>query len=170
MLHAQAISQAAGRAPFVLAGHSSGGLVAHAVATRLERAGRPPAAIVLLDTFTPGKITLAGAWSRLPAMVLADAGQREDAGEDAWLTAMAHYFSLDWAGLEQTSLPTLLVRAGEPVDPAPAGEGWRAAWPLSGNLTVTDVPGTHFTMMAEHAGTTARAVDDWLATIEVPGV
>jgi NADPH:quinone reductase-like Zn-dependent oxidoreductase/thioesterase domain-containing protein len=168
MLHAQAISQAVGRAPFVLAGHSSGGLVAHAVATRLERAGRPPAAIVLLDTFTPGKTTLAGAWSRLPAIVLADAGQREDAGEDAWLTAMAHYFSLDWAGLEQTSLPTLLVRAGEPVDRAPAREGWRPAWPLSGNLTVTDVPGNHFTMMAEHAGTTARAVDDWLATIEVP--
>ena len=28
--------------------------------------------------------------------------------------------------------------------------------------TVVDVPGDHFTMLGEHAATTARAVDDWL--------
>ena len=159
--HAQTNSTAAGGAPFVLAGHSSGGLVAHAVATRLERDGRPPAAIVLLDTFTPEGSRLEDFWSVLPETVLADGEQRED----AWLTAMAHYFWLDWTALDQTSLPTLLVRAREPLDGSPGDAGWQPDWPWSGNLTVIDVPGNHFTMMADQASTTARAVDDWLTRL-----
>jgi thioesterase domain-containing protein len=159
--HAQTIGAAAGGAPFVLAGHSSGGLVAHAVATRLERDGRPPAAVVLLDTFTPEGGRLDDFWSVLPQTVLADGEPRED----AWLTAMAHYFWLDWTALDQTSLPTLLVRAGEPSDGSRGDAGWQPDWPWSGNLTVIDVPGNHFTMMADQASTTARAVDDWLARL-----
>ena len=159
--HAQTISTAAGGAPFVLAGHSSGGLVAHAVATRLERDGHPPAAIVLLDTFTPEGSRLEDFWSVLPETVLADGEQRED----AWLTAMAHYFWLDWTALDHTSLPTLLVRAREPLDGSPGGAGWQPDWPWSGNLTVIEVPGNHFTMMADQASTTARAVDDWLTRL-----
>ena len=30
-------------------------------------------------------------------------------------------------------------------------------------LAVVDVPGDHFTMMSDHAETTARAVNEWLA-------
>ena len=167
-VHAEAIGETVAARPFILAGHSSGGLVAHAVATHLHRAGQPPAAVVLIDTFPLERTTLVEAWSALPAFVLADTGQRDDAAEDAWLTAMAHYFSLDWAGLERTSLPTLLVRAAEPVDGAPYREDWQPAWPLAASLTITDVPGNHFTMMAAHAGTTARAVEDWLATRSHP--
>jgi thioesterase domain-containing protein len=159
--HAQTIAAAAGGAPFVLAGHSSGGLVAHAVATRLERDGRPPAAVVLLDTFTPEGSRLDDFWSVLPQTVLADGEPRAD----AWLTAMAHYFWLDWTALDQTSLPTLLVRARESSDGSRGAVGWQPDWPWSGNLTVIDVPGNHFTMMADQASTTARAVDDWLARL-----
>jgi thioesterase domain-containing protein len=162
-VHAENIRRSANGAPFVLAGHSSGGLVAHALATHLESAGAAPAAVVLIDTF-PVEETEAyqKSWSLVPAVVLADSTKRGDGGEDAWLTAMAHYFSLDWTDLGQTALPTLLVRAEEPLGEAPEGGEWKASWTLSSNVTVVDVPGNHFTMMGDHAGATALAVNDWL--------
>jgi thioesterase domain-containing protein len=171
--HAANLRRSSAGAPFVLAGHSSGGLVAHALATHLEGAGTPPAAVVLIDTFPFD--AFADLVSILPAKVLADAERRGDAEEDAWLTAMAHYFSLDWAALDRTALPTLLLRARERLDGPPAdsepkpgepkpGEP-KPGWPWSSNLTTVEVPGDHFTMMTDHAATTAAAVNDWLAAL-----
>jgi acyl transferase domain-containing protein/acyl carrier protein len=160
-VHAENIRRSCGGAPFVLAGHSSGGLVAYALATHLEGAGLPPAAVVLIDTFVVQAYEKR--WTMLPGRVLADSEQRGDAGEDAWLTAMAHYFSFDWASLDRTALPTLLVRASEPVSPARENGDWQPSWALSSRVTEVDVPGNHFTMMSDHADTTARAVHDWLA-------
>ncbi len=166
-VHAGNIRRSVGGAPFVLAGHSSGGLVAHAAATRLESAGLTPAAVVLIDTYSAGRKEFSKEyWSMLPGSLLADSGQHADAEEDAWLTAMAHYFSLDWAGLDHTAIPTLLVRAQEPVDGAPQSGERKPSWAFSGRLTVVDVPGNHFTMMSDHAGTTARAVNKWLAQLK----
>ena len=54
----EAIRSSADGMPYVLAGHSSGGLTAHALATRLEKAAQAPVAVVLMDTydaFTPEK-------------------------------------------------------------------------------------------------------------------
>jgi thioesterase domain-containing protein len=159
-VHAENIRGAVGDAPFVLAGHSSGGLIAHALATRLERAGLAPAAVVLMDTFTLERTeVIEKFWSLLPGIALADGDQQED----AWLTAMAHYFSLDWTAISHTERPTLLVRAAEPLDGTPDQSDWKPAWAFASNITVVDVPGNHFTMMADHAETTARAVNEWLA-------
>jgi acyl transferase domain-containing protein/thioesterase domain-containing protein/acyl carrier protein len=151
--------------PLVLAGHSSGGLVAHALATHLERAGTPPAAIVLMDAYPAQRAEFSeGYWSMLPSTVLADRAQAGDLPDDAWLTAVAHYFSLDWAALAETAVPTLLVRAREPVSEHGAEGDWQnLSWPYARHLTVLDVPGDHFTMMGEHAGTTAAAVNEWLS-------
>jgi thioesterase domain-containing protein len=161
-VHAENIRRSSDGAPFVLAGHSSGGLIAHALATQLQRAGLAPAAVVLMDTSRLERNAAAEkSWSRLPGIVLADDQQQGNAGEDAWLTAMAHYFSLDWADLDHTALPTLLVRPEEPL----AGS---VAWSFASNLTIVEVPGNHFSMMTDHAGTTARAVDDWLARLGGP--
>jgi len=33
-------------------------------------------------------------------------------------------------------------------------------------VTVVDVPGDHFTMMGDHADTTAQAVNEWLAELK----
>ena len=182
-VHAENIARSARGTPFVLAGHSSGGLVAHALATRLHRAGPAPAAIVLIDTYPPDRADIMEKiWPRLPGIDPADRPPRDhpsdpdvrhpdaghpdagdpdagdpDAGDDAWLTAMAHYLCLDWTGLEPTTVPTLLIRARRPLGDSPP------TWPLSANLTVIDVPGDHFTMMADHAPTTAAAVNHWLA-------
>jgi thioesterase domain-containing protein len=118
---------------------------------------------VLIDTPPVGTPEmLEKFWSMLPGIVLADQEQRADATDDAWLTAIAHYFSLDWTGLTQTTIPTLLVRAKEPIDGSPEDGEWKTSWTLSSRVTVVDVLGDHFSMMKDHADTTARAVNEWL--------
>jgi NAD(P)-dependent dehydrogenase (short-subunit alcohol dehydrogenase family) len=164
-VHAENVRKSVNGAPFVLAGHSSGGLVAHAVATRLEAIGAPPAAMVLIDPYRPERKDIAARYSAgVNDRMLADI----DLGEDAWLLAMAHYFSFDWTALCRTDIPTLLVRARELIG-APQGDGRAGiSWALSSRVTVADVPGDHFTMMTDHAETTARAVNEWLAGKEIP--
>jgi thioesterase domain-containing protein/acyl carrier protein len=166
-VHGENIRESVNGAPFVIAGHSSGAVVAHAVATYLESIGTPPAAIVLLDAYAPGRDEFSLKYaSHLLGGVLADtgySGQWSDDGDDSWLTAMAHYFSLDWSGLDKTSTPTLLVRATEMP---PALEGKELSWEFSSDLTTLDVPGNHFTMLTDHADTTAHAVKQWLAELE----
>jgi malonyl CoA-acyl carrier protein transacylase/NADP-dependent 3-hydroxy acid dehydrogenase YdfG len=154
-VHAENVRKSVNGSPFVLVGHSSGGLVAHAVATRLEAMGVPPAAVVLIDPYRPERKDIAARYSTaVNDRMLADIEQ----GEDAWLLAMAHYFSFDWSALDRTAIPTLLVRAREPI-------GAGLSWVFSSQVTVTDVPGDHFTMMTDHAETTARAVNEWLANL-----
>lgn len=85
----------------------------------------------------------------------------------ARLSAMSWYFNLlgDWAP-KQLAAPVLLVRAGEPMagGESLAPEQWQTQWTAAD--TVVDVPGNHFTMMEDLAGTTARVVDGWLRTLE----
>ncbi|QKG19184.1 Type I modular polyketide synthase [Actinomadura verrucosospora] len=170
-VHAANIRRSVNGGPFVLAGHSTGGLVAHVMAAHLARSGAAPAGVVLLDTYslgapgTPGGLAMNTTIEELVnGRVLADLEHREEADDDSWLTAMAHYFALDWAGaMQETSLPTLLVRAEETVaGPDGTGAPRRHSWSFASSLTVIDVPGDHFTMMGEHAATTVRAVDAWL--------
>ena len=158
-VHAENIRRSADGEPFVLAGHSSGGLVAHALATHLERAGCAPVAVVLIDTYPAGQDRPEGYQAMLRARMLAAIDMDAAAGNDSWLIATAHYSALDWSGLDQTALPTLHLRAQETAGGPPS-------WPLAGNLTVVDVPGNHFTIIEEHAETTARAVSEWLAGLK----
>ncbi|WP_455908585.1 type I polyketide synthase [Streptomyces lydicus] len=157
--------------PFVFVGRSSGGMVAHEVAARLADLGQPPAGVVLIDTYSPKAEELPDdIMSMLPAVALGDSGQQENTGEDAWLTAMAHYYSLDWRGLTRTDIPTLLVRAADSVSASPqSGELQQASWEFSGDVTVIDVPGDHFSMMGDHSGTAAQVVNDWLTELIRPG-
>jgi len=166
-VHAENIRRSANGAPFVLAGHSSGGLVAHSVAVHLASMGITPAAVVLIDTYSAQRKEFSKEfWSMLPEMVLPGGARLGDAGEDAWLTAMAHYFSLDWSGRPETDIPTLLVRAEEPLGGSQDNDDWRSSWAFSSEITVIDVPGNHFTMMTDHAGSTARAVNAWLTGLQ----
>ncbi|MFE0020900.1 type I polyketide synthase [Amycolatopsis sp. NPDC059021] len=151
---------------FALAGYSSGGLVAHALAARLAEAGSTPAALVLIDTFAPESAGVPEEiLAALPGAVLANAHAQENVGGDDWLTALAHYYAFDWRGLPRLDVPTLLVRAADPVGGG-SGEVSGAPdspWEFSGAVTKVVVPGDHFTMIGEHAETTARAVGEWLA-------
>jgi NADPH:quinone reductase-like Zn-dependent oxidoreductase/thioesterase domain-containing protein/short-subunit dehydrogenase/acyl carrier protein len=161
--HAANIRKSVNGAPFVLAGHSTGALVTHAVATQLEAIGAPPVAVVVIDPFAPERTDIRPKYvNAVNDRVIADLEQQQ---EEAWLFAMAHYVSFDWSSLSRTSVPTLLVRAQELVGARP-GEDWeRLSWAFSSDVTVVDVPGDHFTMMTDHAETTARSVNEWLAQL-----
>jgi thioesterase domain-containing protein len=162
--HVETINRRWPQTPVVLCGHSSGGLVAHAVAGRLEDLGRPSAGVVLIDTYWLDADLLA---TTLRA-ALATAAQREAVvglGEPGVtrLTAMGGYLRIlaDWTPTPLTT-PTLLVRAREPFT-GPVGQDQPARWRLP--HVVVEVPGNHFSMMAEHAGTTSDAIEAWVATL-----
>ncbi|MEU0537599.1 SDR family NAD(P)-dependent oxidoreductase [Amycolatopsis tolypomycina] len=159
--YADTVRKSLNGAPFALAGYSSGGLVAHALAARLADLGTVPAAVVLIDTFTPESAGVPDdVLAALPGAVLE--GGADVPGGDAWLTALAHYYAFDWRGLPRLDVPALLVRAADPV-PGSTVDGTGSPWEFSRVVTTLTVPGDHFTMMREHAESTARAVEWWLA-------
>ncbi|MBZ6475473.1 SDR family NAD(P)-dependent oxidoreductase [Streptomyces griseocarneus] len=157
--HARALE---GRDEVVLLGYSAGGLAAHALAAHLAALGRPPAAVVLVDTYAPEQ---GDVMTRIQAAM--EQGQRERDGRtgealgEAWLTAMGRYFGFDWTP-SPVDVPVLHVRAGDPMSGMPSDGRWQARWTLP--HTGTDVPGDHFTMMEHHAPRTADVVHDWLVT------
>ncbi len=92
-------------------------------------------------------------------------GERFDtAVDDLSLAALGAYTRMTRAWHpEPTDVPTLLVRAGEPLPPLGAGAGdgdRRASWPAP--HTAVDVRGDHWSMNEEHARTTAEAIRAWL--------
>ncbi|MEV5432573.1 type I polyketide synthase [Streptomyces sp. NPDC052701] len=153
---AAAVRAVAGGGPVVLLGRSAGGWVAQAVAGRLEAEGCAPLAVVLVDTYPNGD-DRGQALSAMTSDMLHRAAEFPSATPDR-LTAMAGYFELfaDWEPSPLDS-PTLFVRARDPLpgtEPAPV-------WSLP-HAEVT-VPGDHFTVLEEHARTTALTVHHWLA-------
>ncbi|MFJ6985539.1 MULTISPECIES: beta-ketoacyl synthase N-terminal-like domain-containing protein [unclassified Streptomyces] len=148
---------------YVLCGHSSGGLVARALAARLERLGRPAAGLVLLDTFEDDGLLDAGPLSRFLAASAARHDLLGSAGTGVTrLTAAGGYLRLlgDLTGTPAAT-PTLLVRAARPLPGTPpdAPEPRR---PAADDTATAD--GDHFTMMdAPHAASAAALVADWLA-------
>ncbi|MFI6449181.1 type I polyketide synthase [Kitasatospora sp. NPDC050543] len=181
-LAAQSVLRAAGGAKFVLLGHSTGGLLAHATADRLEELGAGPSAVVLVDTYSfgpagPGDVAaeVAGGATSVAELLPVLTGAmlaREGAYvpmDDARLTAMGGYLRLftGWRPAE-IAAPTLLVRAPESLSVPGGGEesltsGARASWPHE--HTVLDGLGDHFTVMEEHAAATAALIENWLREV-----
>ena len=162
---AEAVLETAGDRPFVLVGLSSGGTMAHAVASRLERSGHPVAGVALMDVyFNPEDIVTLFDGNL-------DAGMFER--EETWtpmttprLTTAAWYLRL-FGGWEPPAVdaPTLLMRASEPHSPplSERPEDWQARWDLPHRAV--DVPGNHFTLVEEHAEQTAAALEEWLTSL-----
>ncbi|QNP74860.1 SDR family NAD(P)-dependent oxidoreductase [Streptomyces roseirectus] len=161
--HASSVRSAAGERPYVLLGHSSGGMVAHAVAGRLEADGAGPAAVVLVDAVLFGDAALDGLGRGLADGMVARERSGAPMSEDR-LLAMGGYVRLfqSWRPRALTA-PTLLVRAAEPLPGTPPHSGWRSSWPLE--HTSADAAGNHFTMLEEHAPDTAGAITEWLGSI-----
>jgi acyl transferase domain-containing protein/thioesterase domain-containing protein len=146
---------------FALAGYSSGGWVAHAVARYLESVGHPPAAVILLDTYSPDD----GLTDELWSAVLAELARRHEQtppGDDAWRTAMPAYLQLfkSWTPAP-VAAPALHVRAADPMPGLGSRGDWQARWPMA--HTAIKVPGDHFTILEAQAPSTARAVHEWLS-------
>ncbi|MGW2420706.1 type I polyketide synthase [Streptomyces sp. NPDC001709] len=162
-LHAQTVRECAGGKPVVLLGYSSGGWIAHGVAAHLEAMGEQPAAVVMVDSFSrevPFDHQVLNAMAQAQSQRL---DYMRSGGEQ--LTAMGRYMRLfdDWAAPE-IAAPTLLVRASEPMAAGAADGDGRAAPPEHVDTTV-EVTGNHYSMLEDHAGTTAAAVDSWLADV-----
>jgi thioesterase domain-containing protein/acyl carrier protein len=158
--HVQAIQRVVGGSRFVLAGHSTGGLLAYAIAEHLESMGVVPAAVVLIDSYPLD----AGSFPQIAGTALDGMMKRADAYislTDDRLTAMGAYGRLlGGRGFEGVAAPTLLVRATELASAVQAPVQRPALWDLA--HSEVDVPGDHFTMMELHAETTAHAVEAWL--------
>ncbi|NBH10784.1 thioesterase domain-containing protein, partial [Amycolatopsis sp. SID8362] len=149
--------------PLVLLGSSTGGLIAHAVAAELEHRGHPPAGVVLFDTYMVDSefVSTAG-----PGLMIGmhERNERYTEVSSAGLTAM--FWCIDLiAGWQppDLSVPTLLLRATEPLAESQLDTNWRSSWDTA--TSVVDVPGNHFTMMEGHIGTTVDAVRAWLPEI-----
>ncbi|MEV2254166.1 alpha/beta fold hydrolase [Streptomyces sp. NPDC050147] len=155
---AAAASRAAGGAPLVLVGHSIGGVLAHAAAASLERAGHHVQGVVLIDTYEPEPSRQQEVFAWAMGRILARDGAPADIDDDSVL-AMGGYLRLfdGWAA-DPLTAPTLLLTA-ERVPDAPDGAAWRF-WRDAD--TVTPVAGDHFSLLDEHAAHTARTVEDWL--------
>ncbi|MGW4131971.1 SDR family NAD(P)-dependent oxidoreductase [Amycolatopsis japonica] len=155
VLHAQADAiLREGGDPVVLVAHSSGGPLAHALARHLEEAGAAPRALVLIDVYPQDEHALDGIRDRLA----------DGLGDDTRLTAMGAYLRLFADHVPAaTGVPTLLVRASEPLEAWRDRAGWQSGWALPHDTV--DVEGDHFTMLERHAGTTAEAVREWLGRL-----
>ncbi|MEW1547807.1 alpha/beta fold hydrolase [Streptomyces tsukubensis] len=155
---AEAVREASQGEPYVLMGHSSGGWVAYATAQQLSGHPNPPLGVVLLDTGVGRKIT-PGLATEVTWRSWEHTGEA-DLLDTAGLTAMSHYFDLFTAwSPDHPRLPALLVAAEEPI------LGLRAEFPLAPSITTS---GGHLTMVREHAGTTAHAVEKWIERLSGP--
>ncbi|MCF3107073.1 SDR family NAD(P)-dependent oxidoreductase, partial [Streptomyces roseoverticillatus] len=160
-LHAATVRRRVGDRPYAVVGYSMGGCPAHAVAARLAATGRPPAGLVIVDTYPVTAEHEAEPWlSGMLARLALDMGEPFDtAVDDLSLAALGAYTRMTrgWRP-EPADVPTLLVRAAERLPELPA-----ASWP-SPHSAVT-VPGDHWSMNEEHAPTTAEAIRSWLSSL-----
>ena len=153
---AETVRRVAGRDPFVLLGHSVGGVLAYAVAARLRDEGPAPAGVVLVDTFEPD-LTQQGP---LFAWAMGEILDRDPDGavvSDAAVLPMGAYLRLisEWEP-DAPGVPTLLLQAG-------SRPSWVGARPWHLTDIVVPVAADHFSILEEDADVTARAVQEWLA-------
>ncbi|MGW5185753.1 SDR family NAD(P)-dependent oxidoreductase [Streptomyces cyaneofuscatus] len=152
-----------GNSGVALAGYSSGGWMAHEVVRRLESAGAPPAGLVLLDTLPTTSAAMVRGMTvitrqlldRFPRLPLAD----------EQVTAMAWYAELldGWRPSPVTTATLLAGAALEGPLTELLGEEARPGWPLEHRRV--EVVGDHFSLLEEHARSTALTVDRWLNTL-----
>ncbi|MBB6170282.1 acyl transferase domain-containing protein/thioesterase domain-containing protein/acyl carrier protein [Nocardiopsis mwathae] len=164
---AQSVLRAAEGQPFALLGYSSGGLLAQAVAGHLQaNRGIDPTGVVMLDTYPIKGRTGAPIFERLIG------GLFDREATYGWfdatrLTGQAAYMNiLQDLDTDISRAPLFFVGAEAPFETEPDGSApadWAATWE-SATLT-RRVPGDHFTMVEDHAETTARAVEEWLARL-----
>ncbi|MFF2945451.1 SDR family NAD(P)-dependent oxidoreductase [Streptomyces niveus] len=165
---ANALRRHLGARPYALVAYSSAGWLAHETVRRLEAAGSPPIALVLIDSPAcpdentgRGMATIAR-WliDRFPHLPV----------DDAQLTAMAWYAGLldSWQPQPVTTV-TLFVAAADnqflsQVVPSTDDQFRQPDWLLP--HTRLEVPGHHFTLLEQHAEYTALAIHQWLADRE----
>ncbi|MFD0661111.1 thioesterase domain-containing protein [Thermocatellispora tengchongensis] len=162
-LLAAEVADRAGAEPYVLLGVSSGGILADEVARRLAATGRPPRALVLVDTY------------------YLDGAAAGELRGDLWRALYAReqvVDGLDWVRLSAfawmerllagwrpaaAAVPTLLVRPADRIGGGDENAEWRTS--VAHAHETLDAPGDHFTMVEEHLDATVAAIRQWLRTL-----
>ncbi|MEV5880053.1 SDR family NAD(P)-dependent oxidoreductase [Streptomyces sp. NPDC052101] len=163
--HLLTLRSAVGNDPFVLLGHSAGGVLAYSLAMRAEEVGLKPSAIVLIDTYQPdAKFTVKTNRAMMDGLFDREHIFGAGAMSGVRLSAMGRYYSLmNECELSPVAAPTYFLRAADPMPYQADGfddDGWRPAWPFPHTLGTT--PGDHFTLMEDHIKVTAEAIEGWL--------
>ncbi|WP_415823670.1 acyltransferase domain-containing protein, partial [Mycobacterium basiliense] len=162
---------------FVLAGYSSGGLLAYALGCYLaKRHQRNPLGVALIDTYLPcqiahsradGEFEMTEAGSSLSRKVIetARALNRLNATR---LTAADAYASIFHSWQPGASIAPLLNIVAK--DETLCGDDVRSErlnrWRAAGEkvaYSVAEVPGDHFEMITTSSGSTATALHDWIS-------
>jgi surfactin synthase thioesterase subunit len=156
-----AVEAAVGRdSPLILAGYSTGGTLAYALASELEARGAQVSAVVLLDAYPPGPGGISDEQKAAVVQHLFSNREWRHYLNETRLTAMGWYTRVVAAlELRPVMAPTLLLRARQPMATVD-GDDWRAWWPFQ--HATSDVPGDHYSMMQLHARTAAQTVESWL--------
>ncbi len=163
-----AIERAHPGEPVVLAGHSTGGALAYAVAQRLRQLGRPLAGVAMIDSYHPSQIAFATSEDPetravgLAVLAQLAGGESGLALDDTRLTATVAYLRL-LAEVEAEPLdrPVLLLAAAEPLVDDPGAAAWKPLWEVPHSLV--EAPGNHLTILDAHVDSTAAALAEWLA-------
>ncbi|WP_460369177.1 alpha/beta fold hydrolase, partial [Actinocorallia lasiicapitis] len=163
---AHSVLEAAEGEPYLLLGHSSGGLLAHLTAARLERSpDTGPAGVILMDTYRTGDEAMGAG---LEQLIVALLGQETTYGrfDGARLSGMSHYVTL-LTGFTPVALraPVLFVRAEDPFIVLPGGSGDTRPSPWDPAHTLRTAPGSHFTLGEQDAPTTAAIIEEWLGSL-----
>ncbi|WP_264349340.1 type I polyketide synthase [Streptomyces milbemycinicus] len=172
-LHVATVREHLGDRPYVVLGYSMGGYPAHAVAARLAATGTPPAGLVVVDTYHVTPEREDARWLlAMPARYPLEMGERFDAAvDDVSMAALGAYTRMarGWRP-EPTDVPTLLVRATDPLpellthgDGEARDGGGQTSWREP--YDTVDVPGSHWSLLEEHAHTTAEAIRAWIGAL-----
>ncbi|MFI0976754.1 SDR family NAD(P)-dependent oxidoreductase [Streptomyces sp. NPDC021093] len=148
--------------PFVLLGHSTGGVLAHALTAHLEARGAGPAGVVLADVLDLPEDDGLDAIAPALLSAIVERDHVQVPVDDTRLTAMGAYLGL-FQGWRPTVVdaPTLFLRASESMAQEAADrDRWRTSWTL--DHVALDVPGNHFTMLEQHSDDAAGLLEDWL--------
>ncbi|MBV1856467.1 type I polyketide synthase [Catellatospora tritici] len=166
---AESVLLAADGEPFVLEGYSAGGVLAYAVAARLEQRGIRPAGVALLDSY---KIVDSDGALPIKEAVLAmlDAEPQFGRFDVARLAAMGRYTELLPDVVTGTvTAPVLFAQCAQPFFRTPeGGVPEAAAWlavPWDDTQVVRPVAADHYTMLTDNAAATAGVLEDWLRTL-----
>ena len=149
----EAILAETGSDPFVLAGYSAGGTLAHAVAERLEEESAAATGLVLVDTYRASGESAVDTFAAAMQQILERAHEAIPL-EDDGLLAMGAYLRLleGWEPAPITT-PSLLLTAATALGP---GERWQLA------DETREVSGNHFSLIEGEATATAAAMQDWI--------
>jgi hypothetical protein len=171
---ARAIAESALRAsdghPFVLVGHSSGGSLAYAAAGVLESTwGIKPAAVIMLDTLSLQHGDDEGVdYTAMMRLNFLNTDLSPVRLTNSRLSAMGRWMVLlNALEVPPTTAPVLVLQCTRPLYEGQfAPEGDERPEPPVPSAAVRPIDADHLSLIREDAGTTARAIEEWLDSAE----